>query len=130
MDFKAEFVKHHLLEGFKKTFAEQRKRAEAIYSTPGFSHGYPRQRSGRLRKALESPDYIVNAVSSGAQAIANYPLYIRFLDMRRMGNRKIYNRPVWGIFYKQTLRDMRYEFADWLEKATKETLAAAAQPAI
>lgn len=124
-NIKADYFKHHLEEGFRKTFAAQLEKSNAIYGRAAYSHGRPRQRSGRLRDALQSPDYFVKSSQSGAEAVAFYPTYIRLLDMRKFGNRKIYNRPVWGIFYKQTLKDMKNDFVDWLKEQTMRELTEA-----
>ncbi len=66
-----------------------------------------------------------DVAGSGSSLYATivYPTYIRFLDMKRLGNYRIYNRPIWGILYRQTLRDIRYEFSDWLAKFVSSRLA-------
>lgn len=105
-------------KGFRTIFAEQRAvAAKKIYSHEAKTlKGYPRSRSHVLEQSLQSPDYTVNPSGSGVSARVNYPSYIRFLDMKRLGNYRIYNRPIWGILYKQTFQDIRYEFGDWLRK--------------
>jgi hypothetical protein len=35
---------------------------------------------------------------------------MRFLDMKHFGNHKIYNKQVFGILYKNALRDIRYRY--------------------
>ena len=73
-----------------------------------------KSRSGALMNALLSPEFSVNPDGQGVHAEMKYPTYIRFLDMKRLGNWKIYNRQIWGILYKDTSVKMRYGFSDWL----------------
>ena len=42
--------------------------------------------------------------------------------MKRMGNYRIYNRPIWGILYKDSFVKMKYEFEDWLRSFVGRTL--------
>ncbi len=85
-------------------------------------------RSGMLLQSLENPDFIIQ--SSGEKFIvsASIVLHMRFIDMKKYGNRRIYNRQVWGILYNNALRDIRsgygkelYDFvSDALHKALGE----------
>ncbi len=42
--------------------------------------------------------------------------------MKRLGNYRIYNRPVWGILYKETFNDIRFEFSAWLRKNLADSI--------
>lgn len=75
-----------------------------------------RGRSGILREALENPRYMFQNSGDGWAMQANLPVYIRFLDMKRHGNYRIYNRQIWGILYTETLQNIKYEYRDWLRK--------------
>lgn len=123
-DLVSKYFKEYVKRGFWNIFNEQRRIAnEKIYSRNAYrSDGGRRSRSGRLREALDSPDYRVEGSGGSLEASYNFPTYLRFLDMKRMGNYRIYNRPVWGILYKQTFRDLKYEFSDWLRTQVIETL--------
>jgi hypothetical protein len=66
------------------------------------------RRSGQLLSALENPDYMLQFQGEKFIAVASYPLYIRFLDMKHIGNRRIYNRQIWGILYNNSLKDIKY----------------------
>ena len=50
------------------------------------------------------------------------PTYLRLLDRKRLGNYRIYNRPVWGILYKETFNDIRFEFSAWLRKNLADSI--------
>lgn len=121
------YVKGHLERGFRRIIQEQRSIAlQRIYAYPTYTRtGTERKRSGRLREFLSSPSAAITAMSSAIQGRIYYPVYIRFLDMKKNGNHKIYNRPIWGILYKQTLKDIRYEFTEEIQALIAESLRAA-----
>lgn len=114
----AKYFTEYVNRGFRRIFEEQRRIAAAkIYGKQAYrTDGTPRSRSGLLQQALASPTFSITDSGSGISAKARYPTYLRFLDMKRLGNYRIYNRPVWGILYKETFNDIRYEFSDWLRK--------------
>ena len=85
-------------------------------------------RSGALMAALNNPQYLLSNDGDGVHAELAYPLYLRFLDMKRLGNWKIYNRQLWGILYKETFIKMRYGFSDWLDEFTRKSLSQSFQP--
>ena len=72
--------------------------------------------------ALTNPRYRISPDGAGVRTETTLPTYIRFLDMKRHGNYQIYNRQVWGILYKETLQNVKYEYRDWLEKHFPELL--------
>lgn len=121
-----EYLIHQLRLGLRKTLAEQERIAQKkIYSKVG--NRYARSRSGALLRALQQPSYKLTAGGGGALLRVDYPLYLRFLDMKSMGNYRIYNRPVWGIFYKDTLKNIKYEYRDWLRSTIHAQLSDAAK---
>jgi len=124
-DLVSKYFTEYIRRGFRNIFEEQRRiAANKIYGKQAYrTDGSKRSRSGRLQKALESPTLILDGSGSSLSAAVKYPTYIRFLDMKRLGNYRIYNRPIWGILYKQTFRDIRYEFHDWLKKFTTTTIS-------
>lgn len=125
----SKYFAEHLRKGFRNIFDEQR----AIAACKIYDHeaktltGYRRSRSHILEQALQNPSYVIQPSGSGVAASVNYPSYIRFLDMKRLGNYRIYNRPIWGILYKQTFQDIRYEFSSWLLKNFGEEIRQAFQ---
>lgn len=123
-DILGKYFEDYLRKGFNRIFEEQRLiAANQIYSSQAYrTDGTLRSRSGRLQAALASPSLSMTGSGASLRAVVNYPLYIRFLDMKRLGNYRIYNRPIWGILYKETFRNLKYEFSDWLWQFTHDTL--------
>lgn len=120
----AKYFTEYVNRGFRRIFEEQRRIAAAkIYGKQAYrTDGTPRSRSGRLQQALASPTFSITGSGSGISAKAQYPTYLRFLDMKRLGNYRIYNRPVWGILYKETFTDIRFEFSAWLRKNLADSI--------
>ena len=120
----AKYFTEYVNRGFRRIFEEQRRIAAAkIYGKQAYrTDGTPRSRSGRLQQALASPTFSITGSGSGISAKAQYPTYLRFLDMKRLGNSRIYNRPVWGILYKETFNDIRFEFSAWLRKNLADSI--------
>lgn len=120
----AKYFTEYVNLGFRQIFEEQRRIAAAkIYGKQAYrTDGTPRSRSGRLQQALASPTFSITGSGSGISAKAQYPTYLRFLDMKRLGNYRIYNRPVWGILYKETFNDIRFEFSAWLRKNLADSI--------
>lgn len=123
-DHIAKYFTEYVNRGFRRIFEEQRLIAAAkIYGKQAYrTDGTPRSRSGRLQQALASPTFSITGSGSSTSAKAQYPTYLRFLDMKRLGNYRIYNRPVWGILYKETFNDIRFEFSDWLRKNLTDSI--------
>ncbi|MBE6305707.1 MAG: hypothetical protein E7082_07335 [Bacteroidales bacterium] len=122
---KSLYIQEHLERGFQKIFQKQLEIAnELIYHNSSKKSRH----SGTLREALENPTYFIKATNHGFNVEARWPIYIRFLDMKKHGNYRIYNRQVWGILYKETFKNMRFEFSDWLHDFTQKTLKHAVQP--
>ncbi len=120
----SQYFAEHIRKGFRSIFAEQRAiAARKIYSREArTAEGYERSRSHVLEQSLQSPDFSITPAGGGIETRVNYPSYIRFLDMKRLGNYRIYNRPIWGILYKQTFQDIRFEFSDWLRRNFSEEI--------
>ncbi len=120
----ANFIQGYLSKSFARLFDEQRRIAQArIYSREAYrTDGTKRSRSGRLMDALRAESYSTWLGSSGLEGRIDYPIYIRFLDMKRLGNHKIYNRPIWGILWSQTLKDLKYDLKDFLRSIVAEGL--------
>lgn len=124
-DLVSKYFTEYIRRGFRNIFEEQRRiAANKIYGKQAYrTDGSKRSRSGRLQKALENPTLILDGSGSSLSAAVKYPTYLRFLDMMRLGNYRIYNRPIWGILYKQTFRDIRYEFRSWLENLVHNSIS-------
>lgn len=76
--------------------------------------------SGRLRSFLASGEMTVGTNPIHIQV--NYPIQIRFLDMRKNGNLRIYNRQIWGKIYGETLPELRYGFTDEVRREVETQL--------
>ena len=110
----SQYFTEHIRKGFRSIYDEQRAIADRkIYDN---DNDYTRSRSHALQKALQNPDLSLQPSPAGITAVVKYPSYIRFLDMKRIKNYRIYNRPIWGQLYKETFQNIRYEFSDWLRK--------------
>ena len=120
----AKYFTEYVNRGFRRIFEEQRRIAAAkIYGKQAYrTDGTPRSRSGRLQQALASPTFSITGSGTGIPPNAQYPTYLRFLHMKRLGNYRIYNRPVWGILYKETFNDIRFEFSAWLRKNLADSI--------
>ncbi|MBQ6732335.1 MAG: hypothetical protein IJR06_04375 [Paludibacteraceae bacterium] len=96
-----------------KDLTAKRKRGGAI-----------RRRTGALEDSLANPEYSINSNGAQFNVTAKIVLHERFLDMKRHGNKKIYNRQVWGILYNNALPDIKYnvgkEIADTVGSALKQ----------
>ena len=119
-EIRIEYFTEQLEKGVKAVLSAQAEAARSnIYADGNLnSEG----RSGLLLEALESPAYTVATAGGGLQIVSRMPQYGRFIDMKAHGNRKIYDRIVWGILYRETLQDIKYEFRDWVEKNYGEAL--------
>lgn len=126
---KQRYFREHLEKGIRDILEAQREiAAEGVYrsgSSRQVSGRYGQQvtgRSGALMDALVNPRYRVVPDGSGFRTETTLPTYIRFLDMKKHGNLKIYNRQIWGILYSETLKNIKFEFRDWLRKHFPELL--------
>ena len=126
---KAQYFRQNLEKGIRDILAAQTAIATARIYQSGHdrirekrSGATVKGRSGKLLEALTNPRYIIECNGEGLRTETKLPTYIRFLDMKRHGNYKIYNRQIWGILYTETLINTKYEFREWLEKHFPELL--------
>lgn len=111
---KMEYFLSMLQKGVREVFSRQAQAAQSnIYSN---GNDQDEGRSGALREALENPRFSITTAGQGLQVIASLPEYGRFVDMKAHGNRKIYNKHLFGQLYRGTLQDIKYEFREWIEK--------------
>lgn len=108
------FMAEQVRKGLAEAIAGQRQRAE-IRPKKGF-------RAELLKEAIDNISYTVNEGQLGVQAIMQVPLYVRFADMRHLANAKVYDRPVWGHLYGETLQDIKYGYREWLRKTFGDSL--------
>lgn len=125
----AQYFRQQLQSGVEKIFADQRQiAASRIYAKPNSRAGVRRDgsfyegRSGTLLEALSNPQYLISASGQNTTLTVRLPQYIRFIDMRRRQNAKIYNRPIWGTLYSETMQNIRFEYREWLRKHVGDML--------
>lgn len=79
------------------------------------------RRTGTLEKSLANPDFFIQAEGESFKVAANYPLYIRFLDMKNLGNWNIYNRQIWGIL-ANARRDLKSKYGEHVADVVGDAL--------
>lgn len=111
------FFRRTLERDFKSILQRQAKIAEERIYRDGDG-----RRTGRLRSFLSS-----GPVLTGTDPVSvriDYPIYIRFLDMRKNGNLRIYNRQLWGMVYQETLPELRYGMTEEIRREIGRLLEA------
>ena len=73
------------------------------------------KRTGRLENSVTNPDYAIQGQGSEFTLVLNYPLHMRFLDMRHLGNWKIYRYPIWGIINNHTIPELISKYGETVE---------------
>jgi hypothetical protein len=53
---------------------------------------------------------------------------MRFLDMKKFGNLKIYNKKVWGYVYNDIADELKYGFSEEIKAGIRQELEQAFQP--
>lgn len=131
---KLQYARAQMEKGIRDIFARQLQIAQdGIYSAAATQARERRTgrlslgRSGSLLAALQSPHFSVTEKGGGVEATVQLPEYSRFVDMRKHGNKKIYNKPVFGILYKEVLSSVKYEFREWLQQQ-RQLLAQTTEP--
>ncbi len=114
-----DFIREVLVQGFRKVYSKQAEVAQKrIYSRKSTE----KKRTGLLLNALQRADFEVEKGSLGVYLAASYPLYIRFLDMKRSGNYRIYNRIIWPHIYRDAIPEIEYGYSDRVLKTIKEQI--------
>lgn len=112
MDTQSKIIEEEIGRGIKRVFEEQLRAATTnLYSR---APGGRNRRTGNLRRVLEEGVGSVSALGGGAVAVASVPAYMRILDMKTHGNHKIYNRPLYGVLYGETLHRLRARLFEYL----------------
>jgi hypothetical protein len=117
-----ELCQQHIQRGIRDIFNAQLQIAEQrIY---GFNRRPEliSRRTGNLRQSLAAARHSVSHGGQQLTATAQVPLYIRFLDMKKHGNYKIYNRQIYGILYNRVLNRIRYGYTDEIAQQIRERL--------
>ncbi|MDR0865337.1 MAG: hypothetical protein LBO74_10475 [Candidatus Symbiothrix sp.] len=83
-------------------------------------------RTGDLLKSLENPDYMIQTSGDGRFIIsAGIVKHMRFIDMKKYGNREIYNKQVWGILYNNSLKNIRFNYGKEIAETVGDALRVA-----
>jgi hypothetical protein len=82
-------------------------------------------RSGALLESLQNPDYIIHTQGEKFIISSGIVKHMRFIDMIKYGNRKIYNRQVWGILYNNSLKDIRFNYGNAIANSVLDDLVEA-----
>jgi hypothetical protein len=82
--------------------------------------------------AIEAAVTNLNGVITGSNANIMYSQRIvkklRFLDMKKFGNLKVYNSKTWGYFYGEIAAELKYGFSQEVKAAIRQQLQAAINP--
>ncbi len=130
---KQQFITGALNEGFRQINEAQRKIATENIYVKGKKkviekrEGKTIQQSGyeSLVKSLISPPYDLKVSGTTAFMTNRILKQMRFLDMKKYGNWRIYNAQVWGILYNETLPEIKYGFGDEVYKEISKQLETA-----
>jgi hypothetical protein len=80
------------------------------------------RRTGSLLDSLESRDFELAFDDDRFLVTARFVKYLRFFDMKHLGNWKIYNRQVWGILYNNAIPDIKYNLGSEVTDAVGDSL--------
>ena len=115
-DIKAEYFSKQIREKVAKAIERQRKIAGEKIA------GLDATRGALIRESLEGLSVSTRKEGGGVMASMSYPLQLRFFDMKRIRDWRIYDRVLWGMAYKDLLHDIKYEYRDWLREHYSEQL--------
>ena len=114
---KGSYFEERIRSGLAEMMTRQRAALGEAMSRGKGGGPAARSRSGQLMDSLSRPASRVMKRGATVSADIDYLLVMRFMDIRRLGDMRIYNRPVWGYLYGELFPDMRHGFRDWLRKA-------------
>jgi hypothetical protein len=116
---KQQFIVQVLERDIKRIFAAELAIAQENIYVSGKELKVTKQRgykigvrSGALLESLQNPDYVIQAQGEKFIVSAGIVKHMRFIDMKKYGNRRIYNRQVWGILYNNALKDIRFNYGN------------------
>lgn len=85
------------------------------------------RRSGELESSLNRATAHIITAGTNFILTATILKQLRFLDMKKKGNWRIYNAQVWGILYHNTYPDIKYALGshvkDQVDKALHKAMA-------
>ena len=129
---KQQFIIQVLERDIKRIFAAQRAIAEENIYVEGKKLKVTKKRrykigvrSGALLASLENPDYLIQSQGDKFIVSAGIVKHMRFIDMEKYGNRRIYNRQIWGILYNNALKDIRFNYGNTIANSVFDDLVEA-----
>ena len=75
-----------------------------------------------IENYLNSAPASIVSTATGAISLQEMPITLRFLDMKKKGDWRIYNAQLWGILYNNSLRRIRYETGEAISEQTAKLL--------
>ncbi|MBQ0056161.1 MAG: hypothetical protein KBT20_00765 [Bacteroidales bacterium] len=126
------FMDSVLEYGIKKIFdkqleiaAQRRMSASQRQRSQARARGEASRIETELRKRVTQ---ISTTATGGAELWAQVPLVMRFCDMKRNGDWKIYNQPIWGILYHEVFSDLSNKYRSWITFQMRLSLGRAFDP--
>ena len=68
-----------------------------------------------VQRELATPNYAIRSQGSQFLLRASMPVDLRFWDMRRKQDMRIYNRIVWGVLYNNAYPDIRFRYGEEIQ---------------
>ena len=90
--------------------------------------------SGQLRRFADNPAPMKQITSSSYSVHYFIPLHLRFLDIQyrrksgRKGKKKLYNKIVWPILYKEVFPELKFGLTDEVRQQIRQQLEHALNP--
>jgi hypothetical protein len=78
--------------------------------------------------ALQSQTRNITATASGVVITERIDKRLRYLDMRRLGNQRIYNRILFPLIYRSAFARIHYGFTEEVRRQIRDRLADAYKP--
>ena len=119
------FMQKEVARGIREIYERQTRQAtNKLDSLRKSSRAEAEGRS--LLDELRAPQVRVWSGAAGVYASLNYPMYIRFLDMKHLGNFRIFNSIIWRHLYGVTFNRIRFEYSaevrQWLDNTLREIM--------
>lgn len=77
-----------------------------------------------LKYVNQKPNF-VQASGDTFIAVNNLPMQLRFLDMKKFGNWRIYNAELWGVLYNNSFYAIKYTIGDDIARMMEDQLRGA-----
>ncbi|MDE6235340.1 MAG: hypothetical protein K2M56_06285 [Muribaculaceae bacterium] len=112
---KVQYFREQLEKGIRE-IVDRQKAIVAERQLQFGSGGNDRNRGEALMQAVGNPQYSLTQRGNGMELIWRIPLQLRFVDMKHLGDWRVYNRQIWPMMYGRVRSSIIYEYRDWLRK--------------